>query len=368
MGSAEHKDRKKMSSKKLNIVIMCGGSGTRFWPASRQSTPKQFLRLNNQTSLLQDTVARLEGLVPPKQIFLLAAVEHEENLRRHVPDIPRENYILEPAPRNTGPALALAARKLETVSASGVLAALPADHAIKDDKTFRRTIQQAASYAAGSRSIVTIGIEPDSPETGYGYIELGEQITEGVRSVIQFVEKPRLEKALEYLNSGRYVWNAGIFVVRVDVLADSFKQYEPTLYKALWEKVPAPGSAGHDSKLRDVYPGLPKTSIDYAVMEHAQEIACVPANFEWNDLGSWSALEKYWEKDRYGNVSSGRYYSINSTGNIIASAGRDIALIGVEDLIVVERNDAVLICAKERSQDVKKLTELLKKEEREDLL
>jgi mannose-1-phosphate guanylyltransferase len=357
-----------MGDVKLSAVIMCGGSGTRFWPASRRNNPKQFLRLNNQTSLLQDTVTRLEGVIPPERIFLLAANKDEENLKRHVPDIPRDNYILEPDARNTGPALALAARRLEKSAGDAVIAALPADHAIKNEKGFHQTLKIAADHAQKSKSIVTIGIPPDSPETGYGYIEMGDEMEPGVKSVIKFVEKPSLEKALEYLSKGRYVWNAGIFVCRVDMLAKAFKVHQPAIYKALWDKVPPFGSAGYDRSLRDVYPALPKISIDYAIMEKEDSVACVPAQFDWNDLGSWSALEKYWEKDKNGNVSSGRYYSIESKGNIIASAGREIALIGVEDLIIVERDDVVLVCAKERSQDVKELIELLEKEERDDLL
>ena len=347
---------------------MCGGSGTRFWPGSRRNNPKQFLRLNNTTSLIQDTVSRLEGLISPKEIYLLAAESHNDKLRKHLPDIPRDNYILEPSARNTGPALALAARRLESISPTMVIAALPADHAIKDSKGFRETLAEAAEYAFENRSIVTIGIQPDSPETGYGYIELGEVISNEMRSVIKFVEKPELTKALEYLNSGRYVWNAGIFVARVDTLVKGFKNHEPTTYKTLWEKVPAFGEVGHDSRLREEYPQLPKVSIDYAIMEKADDVTCLPARFDWNDLGSWSALEKLWGKDKNGNSASRRYYSIDSTGNIIASGGREIALIGVEDLVVVERDDVVLVCAKERSQEVKKIIEILEKENRDDLL
>lgn len=357
-----------MSKNKLCAVIMCGGSGTRFWPASRRQMPKQFLRLNNKTSLIQDTVARLDGIVPTERIYLLAAEGHENMLKRHVPDIPAENYILEPEARNTGPALALAARRLEEKGGDLVMAALPADHAIRDAKGFGESLKTAAKFAAKSDNIVTIGIKPDVPETAYGYIELGEDLGEEVRSVIKFVEKPPLEKALEYLNAGRFVWNAGMFIVSVSTLVEEFRKNEPGIYKPLWEKVPAYGDAGHDRNLRDIYPTLPKVSVDYAVMEKAENVACLPAKFDWNDLGSWSALEKYWGKDKHGNAAGTRYYSIGSTGNIIAGAGRDIALIGVQDLIIVEREDVVLVCAKERSQEVKDLLELLKEEGREDLL
>lgn len=358
------------SSKKAQLcaVIMCGGSGTRFWPASRSETPKQFLRLGGTSSLIQDTVARLKGLIPADRIFLLAAEGHKEHLHRHVPDIPDKNYILEPTARNTGPALALAAKRLESISPDIVMAALPADHAIKDVKGFQANIKRAADYARKKSVVVTIGITPDSPETGYGYIELGEEEEEGIRSVIKFVEKPPLKQALVYLSSGRFVWNGGIFVSRIDTLIEGFRKHEPAIYKPLWEKLPPFGAAGFDSRLHEIYPQLPSVSIDYAVMEKLAAVSCVPAQFDWNDLGSWSALEKYWGKDKAGNASSGRYYSIDSEGNIISSGSLEIALIGVNDMVIVERNDVILICAKERSQDVKQLLDLLKKEDREDLL
>lgn len=357
-----------MGDYQLSAVIMCGGSGTRFWPASRRKTPKQFLRLNNTSSLIQDSVTRLGGLVPDSRIYLLAAEGHEEFLRRHIPAIPRENYMLEPEARNTGPALALAARKLEKINPTMVIAALPADHAIVDTRGFQNTLKLAADYAFKQRVIVTIGIKPDAPETGYGYIELGEEEKPGIRSVIKFVEKPPLKQALEYLGSGRHVWNAGIFVTRVDTLVRELQTHDPAVYKALWEKTPAPGEAGHDARLREIYATLPKVSIDYSVMEKAQEVACVPAQFDWNDLGSWTALEKYWGRDKQGNASTGRYYALDSSGNILHSGGRDIALIGVHDLVIVEREDVVLVCAKERCQEIKQLLELLEKEGREDLL
>lgn len=357
-----------MIENKLCAVIMCGGSGTRFWPASRKKTPKQFLRLNETSSLIQETVKRLEGLIPNERIFLLAAESHKEYLERHLPDIPTDNYILEPSARNTGPALALAARRLESISPDLIMAALPADHAIKDVKGFCNTLEIAAKHAVSGESIVTIGIKPDAPETGYGYIEIGENVSETVRSVVQFVEKPKLKKAQEYLESGRYVWNAGIFVTRVDVLSEGFRKYEPAIYKNIWEKVPAWGNPGHDSLLRDIYPKLNKVSIDFAIMEKAESVTCVPAQFDWNDLGSWNALEKYWGQDKQGNSANTKYYAIESKGNIISGTGRDIALIGVEDMIVVERGDVVMICKKERSQEVKEMIAILEKNKRDDLL
>jgi mannose-1-phosphate guanylyltransferase len=357
-----------MPTNKLCAVIMCGGSGTRFWPGSRQSLPKQFLKLKSDASLIQETVSRLEGLVPQERVFLLAAANHKDNLRRHLPDIPETNFILEPSARNTAPALALAAKRIEAMGDDYIMAALPADHAIKDEKGFRDTLKTACEYAASSPGVVTIGIKPTRPETGYGYIELGEQIQKNVNEVIQFVEKPELPKAEEYLASKRYVWNGGIFVVRVNVLINGLKKHAAKIYKPMWEQLPGWGDANFPTKLDDIYNKLPKVSIDYALMEEAENTACVSAGFDWNDLGSWNALEAYWGKDSEGNASDGNYFSIDSAGNIVSTGGREVALIGVENLIVVERNDVVMICAKDRSQDVKKMVELLEKEGRDDLL
>jgi mannose-1-phosphate guanylyltransferase len=357
-----------MSGDKLCAVIMCGGSGTRFWPGSRKNLPKQFLKLSSDASLIQETVKRLEGLIPQNQIFLLAAESHKENLQRHLPDIPADNYILEPGARNTAPALALAAKRIEAMGDDYVLAALPADHAIQDKKAFRETLAIAAEHAHKHENIVTIGIKPDKPETGYGYIETGEELEKDVLSVVRFVEKPNREKAEEYLKSGNYVWNGGIFVVRADALKSAFKKHASKIYKIMWEQVSAWGNPDFSAKLKEQYAKLPKISIDYAVMEKAKGVACVPARFDWNDLGSWDALEAYWGQDNKGNAASGSYYSIDSQNNVISTAGRDVALIGVDDLIIVERSDVVMICKKDRSQDVKKMVELLQNEDREDLL
>jgi mannose-1-phosphate guanylyltransferase len=355
-------------SEQLSVVVMCGGSGTRFWPASRRTTPKQFLRLFSKSSLVQETVARLEGLVPPELIFLLAAREHADLLRRHLPNIPADNYILEPAARNTGPALALAARRLEQFSPSMVIAALPADHSISDNKEFRRCLGLGWAAAKRPGVIATLGIKPDVPETGYGYIELGKEAGNGVKEVKRFVEKPTLKRAQEFLKKGNYLWNSGMFILRADTLTDQMKRHQPQIWKTIWEKVPPPGSPGFDGALAELYPKLAGISIDYAIMERAQGVVCVPATFGWNDLGSWTALEKLWGKDKAGNASNDRYYSIDSSGNVVSRGGGEIALLGVKDLVVVERGGVVLVCAKDRCQDLRKMIELLERDGRNDLL
>jgi mannose-1-phosphate guanylyltransferase len=353
---------------KLNAVIMCGGSGTRFWPASRRSRPKQFLRLAGESSLIQDTVSRLEGLAPSERVYLLAAEEHRELLSSHLPQVPPENYILEPAPRNTGPALALAARFLEAKSPSSILAALPSDHSIADNESFLDCLRTAAEAASTEGVIATIGIKPDSPETGYGYIEIAEEAEGAAYPVRRFVEKPDLETASLYCEGGRHLWNAGIFVTRADTMAAQFREHQPMIWQGLWENLPDPSEEDFVSRLAETYPELPKISIDYAVMEKAKGVVCVPGDFGWNDLGSWKALEKLWNPDGSGNYVSGGCHAVDSRGNIVAGDGREIALIGVDNLVVVERDDVVLVCAKERCQEVRKLAEQLEKEGREDLL
>ena len=352
----------------INAVVMCGGSGTRFWPASRRAKPKQFLRLGGESSLLQQTVERLDPLIPPERVFLLAAEEHRDALREHLPQVPESNLILEPAARNTAPALALAARVLEEVSPEAVMAALPADHAIADPVGFRNCLETAARAADEKGVIATIGIEPDAPETGYGYIEIAGGRGDGTREVKRFVEKPDLETAQKYLAGGRHLWNAGIFLMRADTLRDELRRQRHDIWAPVWEGLPDPGEEGFAEMLDRIYPGLPKVSIDYAVMEGAEKVVCVPGGFGWNDLGSWSALEKLWGLDGEGNAASGRYYSIDSRGNIVSVGGKQVALIGVEDLVVVEREDVVLVCRKDRCQDVREMIEKLRSEGREDLL
>ncbi len=352
----------------LNAVIMCGGSGTRFWPASRRSKPKQFLRLGGERSLIQQTVDRLEGLVPLERIFLLAAHGHRELLAEHLPKVPLSNCIIEPAARNTAPALALAARVLGARSPEAVMAALPADHTVAEPEGFRRCLAAAADAAAQEGVIATIGIEPEWPETGYGYIEMGGGIEGDVRKVNRFIEKPEVEDAQKYVNDGRHLWNAGIFVMRADTLEAEFKRQQPELWETIWQKLPDPGSEGFAKGLLLLYPGLEKISIDYAVMENAGKVVCVPGSFSWNDLGSWKALEKLWKADEAGNRSDRGFYSIDSRGNIVSGGEKDVALIGVENLVIVSRGDVVLVCDKERSQDVRALIEMLEREGREDLL
>ena len=359
---------RKSKNAELNAVIMCGGSGTRFWPASRRKTPKQFLRLFTNRSLIQETVTRLKGLIPAEQIFLLAGEEHQDMLKRHLPDIPPECYILEPLPRNTAPALALAARVLELRSPSAVIAALPADHHIADTGAFHKALKTAAEAVRNPGAIATIGIKPEFPETGYGYIEIGKEKRGGVHDVVKFVEKPDHKLAQEYLDGGKHLWNAGMFIMRADTLAARFEEYQPRIWNSLWKEIPAPGQAGFESRLKEVYPKLESISIDYAIMEKARGVVCVPADIGWSDLGSWNALEQLWPGDEAGNSASGRYYSVDSHGNIVSRGSREIALIGVNDLVIVERNDVVLVCARDRCQELRELISQLEQDGRDDLL
>jgi mannose-1-phosphate guanylyltransferase len=352
----------------LNAVIMCGGSGTRFWPASRRNLPKQFLRLGSRRSLIQQTVDRLEGFVETENIYLLAAHEHRKLLAEHLPHLPAANCILEPAARNTAPALALAARVVGAKQPDAIMAALPADHAIADPETFRRCLATAAEAASARGVIATIGIKPEWPETGYGYIEVGGDLGGDVLTVKRFVEKPSLEIAREYLEGGRHLWNAGIFVMRADTLKDEFERLQPKIFETIWRKLPAPGTEGFPKGLLLLYPALEKVSIDYAVMERAGHVFCVPGSFGWNDLGSWKALEQLWQADGAGNVADGKIYSVDSDGNIISCEGKVATLIGVRDLVVVAHGDVILVCDKRRSQDVRKIIELLEDGGRDDLL
>jgi mannose-1-phosphate guanylyltransferase len=344
-------------------VIMAGGRGTRFWPRSRGKRPKQFLSMVGEGSLLEQTVNRLDGSFQPEDIYILTTEELAADTRAMLPQLPPENVLVEPEGRNTAPCLALALVAIERRVPNGVMVVLSADSWIGDRAVFLKDIDTAVAHAADKRDLVTFGIRPSYPETGYGYIE-----TEGsgpVLGVRAFREKPSYEKAVEYLESGAHFWNAGMFVWSLQEFRAELLRHCPEILVPLDEWAAA---GANPAELPQAYGRLPKLSIDYALMEKSERVAVVPARFRWSDVGSWPAVVEFHEADPAGNVLIGDAILLDSSNCAIFGGKRLIAGSGLADLIVVDEPDALLICRRDRAQDVKVIVDKLKEAGREDLL
>jgi mannose-1-phosphate guanylyltransferase len=347
----------------LVAVVMAGGRGTRFWPRSRNARPKQFLAIVGTETLLHQTVRRLGGHVAPERVFIVTTEDLAAETRRMLPELPPENVLVEPEGRNTAPCLALALVQIERRFPESVMAVLSADHWIGDRQRFLEDLDTAARHAASARELVTFGIRPTYPETGYGYIE-----SEGEGAVLKvkaFREKPPVDVALQYLDSGRHYWNAGMFVWTLADLRAGLEAHAPEVLAPLdaWSRAGAdPGT------LAGAYRQLPQVAIDVALMEKAKSVAVVPARFSWSDVGSWPAAIEFQDADAEGNVSQGDTLLLDTRNSAFFGGRRLIAASGVEDLIVVDEADALLICRRDRAQSVKQIVERLKAEGREDLL
>ena len=350
------------AARKLALV-MAGGRGTRFWPRSRARRPKQFLTMVGGASLLHQTVHRLDGAFRPEDIFVLTTGELAGETRRLLPGLPPGNILVEPEGRDTAPCLALALTALERLVPDGVMVVLSADAWIGDPRLFLEDIDTAVDHAVKAHALVTFGIRPTSPETGYGYIETVGAGT--VLPVAAFREKPDPATALEYLGSGRHYWNAGLFVWTLRDFRAQLLEHCPELLAPLDEWVAA-GSV--PAALPRAYGRLPKRSIDYSLMEKSGQVAMVPARFRWSDVGSWPAVVDFHEADAAGNVVVGEAILLESRNCALFGGQRLIAGSGLADLIVVDERDALLICRKDRAQEVKQIVEKLKALGREDLL
>jgi mannose-1-phosphate guanylyltransferase len=361
-------------SKNRFVIIMAGGRGERFWPVSREKTPKQLLTLLGNKSFLQEAVERVLPLVPAKNIFVITNEAQLPEVRKQLPKIPKGNLVAEPMGRDTCAAVTLGAALVGARSTTGVMAVLPADHVIPDEKKFQQVLGDAFDLATRGRAIVTIGIKPTGPDTGYGYIRVGEALPapEGVKKyktvfhrAEQFVEKPYFDKALEYVNSGQYRWNAGMFIWSFVTVTEGLQKHQPEMYAACqrWFKVAA-NPAKLDKVLAKEYPEIKKVSIDYALMEHAQNVIVADGDFEWDDLGSWTALARHLKPDPEGNCAVADFIHVDAARNIIFDArskGRrtPIAVVGLRDSILVQTDDAVMLAHKSQAQKVKELVKKL---------
>jgi len=347
----------------MQALILAGGSGTRFWPLSRQSRPKQLLALEGERTLLRETVERLRPLVEPESVWICTTRALEDAVRRDVPEIPPEQILLEPQGRNTAPAIGWSVRSMPEDVRRGPIAVLPADHRIGDPAAFRAVLEQAAQAVERDDRVMTLGVTPRWAETGYGYLELEEGAEQGpLRRVRRFVEKPTPEKAEEFLRSGNYLWNAGIFVFRGTTFLSLLERLQPELFRGLEEIAASP------ERLAELYGRLPADSVDYAVMEKLDHISTIPLDCGWSDLGSWSALDEILPRDASGNTGRGDVVAVESGGNLLFSDAGTIAVLGVEGLVVVRTGDAVLVMPKERSQEVRKIVAQLQASGRGDLL
>ena len=352
-------------------VIVAGGRGTRFWPLSRKRRAKQLLPLNGSRSMIQQTYARLRPLAPTKNFWVITNAELREPILEQLKELDKKHVIAEPVARNTAPAIGLAAFILERRDPDAVIGMFPADHVIGDEKRFRNSVEQAVEVAAEGQNIAVMGIVPRRAETGYGYLEIAEKQGDRFR-VRRFTEKPDTTRAQQFLTAGNYFWNSGMFIWRATTLANALREHLPNTARVLEEIAKTYGSRKFEKTLTKLYPKAENISVDYAVLEPRSVkgelrsgLYCIPADFGWNDLGSWTALHEHKlataKKDhKDGNVvEADRHVAVNAARNYVFAPGKFVATVGVENLVIVETEDALLITTLERSQDVGKVVKYL---------
>ena len=346
----------------IHGVIMAGGIGTRFWPQSRKDTPKQVLNIGDDIPLITATVSRIRPMIPIENIWIVTNADQKSILQEHLPDVDDEHFIIEPMGKNTAPCIGLAAVCLKHIDPEAVMIVLPADHRIKDEKRFRECLQTAVDQAEKSQCLVTIGIQPSRPETGYGYIQFSHSLDSTDKQVYQvktFAEKPSLSTAKLFLKSGDFLWNSGIFVWTADRIIAEIEEHLPELHAGLNQLEKAIGTDKWPRKLQQVYRSTKSISIDYGVMEHAHNVCVVRGDFAWSDVGSWEEVYRISEKDAAGNAVLGETLLLDSEGCLVHGSDHLIAVLGVKNLVVISTPDATLICKRDAAQDVKKVVDAL---------
>ena len=346
-------------------VIMAGGRGARFWPLSRERLPKQLVKLFGPQTLLERTVERLSPLIPLERLLVVTGADQARAIRRHLPDLPRENVLVEPEGRNTAPCIGLAACEIARRERGAAMGVFPADHLIAQEEAFRKLLGKAAGLLKSRpEALVTFGMQPTHPATGYGYIKQGAEVARAgkqpVHSVEAFVEKPDVATARRYLKDKRYLWNGGIFLWRVDTIRAAFEAYLPEMARGLEEIDEALGRRDVAKRLKSIYPRLPATSIDYGVMERTDAALVIQSDVGWSDVGSWKSLADLLEADEKSNVAVGHHVELETSGTVVFAPRHLVATIGVDDLIIVVTDDAVLVCNKDQDQDVRQLVDSLR--------
>lgn len=352
-------------------AIMAGGVGTRLWPLSRQERPKQALQLIGGRTMFQHAVDRLAPLFPPDHILIVTGRKHAEILGPQTPELPDGNFVLEPEGRDSGPAVGLGAVHLLRRDPEAVMAMLTADHFIANEERFRAALAAAEKLARAGK-IVTLGIKPGFPSTGYGYIQRGASLGQfdGFEAfdAVRFTEKPDSATARAFFDSGQYSWNSGMFVWHVDRVLAEFQRQRPQIYEQLMTIADALDTPNEARVLAQVWPQIEKTSIDYAIMEQASDVAVIPVEIGWNDVGSWATLLDIIPGDDQGNLISGEHIGIDTVRTLVRGKDRLVATIGLEDMIVVDTDDALLICPRDRAQEVKAIVDRLKQSGQNELL
>ena len=354
---------------KITAVIMAGGRGERFWPKSRNSCPKQFLSLTSDgETMIQKTVRRLLPLVEISDIFIVTNAAYNSLVAAQLPDIPKENILSEPAARNTAPCIAFAAAVINKKYDDAIMMVLPSDHLIGLEDIYINTLKKAAKVASKNGNLVTIGITPEYPETGYGYINFGSEDDNGAYMVERFVEKPDLATAEMYFTSGKYLWNSGMFVWKLSTILDNIKNLMPDIYEGAIKIGEAYGTPQFNDVLVKEFTAFRSESVDFGIMEKAKNIYTIPGSCGWDDVGSWLAVERINKTDTDKNYISGNVISVASRHTTICGGKRLIAAVGLEDVIIVDTDDAVLVCSKNSTQDVKKVIAQLKEQGRNELV
>ncbi len=352
-------------------LIMAGGGGTRLWPLSRRSLPKQALRLVGERTMFEHAVDRIAPIFQPDEIYVVTTADQEEPLMFQAPDLPRANFLVEPLGRGTAPAIGLGAIHMKRRDPDAVMVVLTADHFIRDVDTFRRVLRAAAQVAEEGH-LVTLGISPTFPSTGYGYIKQGEKLGDvdgfAVYRAERFTEKPSAETAFMMVESGEYTWNSGMFIWRVDRILEEFARQMPGFYNQLVQVEAVLGTPAYEQTLKRIWPQVTPQTIDYGIMEGAEDVVVIPVDIGWSDVGNWSSMRDILPADEDGNVVVGEHLGIDTRNTIVFGRGRLIATIGLEEMIVVDTEDALLICPVEREQEVREVVRRLKELGRNDLL
>ncbi|MCB0317453.1 MAG: mannose-1-phosphate guanylyltransferase [Bdellovibrionales bacterium] len=355
-----------MSETKVKIVILAGGQGARFWPISRKTSPKQFLSISTSgESLIQATHSRTFELSTMGNPLVVTNVLHQKLVKEHLPNA---EIITEPVARNTAPAIGLAALFVRKQDPDAVMISLPADHAVSDNRKLRDTLEIAVKHASDSDDLVTIGIKPSFPNTAYGYIKKGTELSSDCFKVSRFFEKPNQERAQNYFDSGNYYWNSGMFIWKASAYLDAVEKFMPDLYQALNRIDGALGTPQQDQLIQSEFEKLESVSVDFGILEHANNCVVVQASdFGWNDVGSWDAWAEHFSKDSNNNLLHGDVLAIDSKNCTIHSDHKITAIVGAKDLVVIDSGDALLVCPRSRVQDVKKIVEELRRIGRDDL-
>ncbi len=346
---------------KLYAVIMAGGVGSRFWPRSKEKTPKQLLKIFGDSTMIQATVDRLEGLIENKNIYVITNKIQRPEIIKQLKHVPAENILEEPFGRNTAACIGLASVLIQSRDRDAVTIILPADHIIKEKDRFHTALKNAAEFANKAGGLVTIGITPTRPETGYGYIQIDEpSVHDNIYKVLTFAEKPNYATAVRFLDSGDFLWNSGMFIWKTDAILDQIQIHMPDLFSGLENIKKSIGSPDLDKTVNSVYGQLRNISIDYGIMEKSDKVFLTKGNFSWSDVGSWEEVYQLTPKNEDGNAIEGNVYIEKTVDSYVHSPGKFTAVIGAENLIIINTDEALLVCRRDNSQDVKKIVDYLK--------